>query len=440
MFNKVLVANRGEIAIRIIRACKELGLSTVAVYSVVDRLSPHVMLADESVCIGADTVKSSYRSSINILGAAVFKGADAIHPGIGFFAEDDCFATLCEACNIAFIGPDPFVLQTMGNKISAKQFVNSLNIPIVPGTLDTVSNVSEAEQIADDIGYPVVIKAISGGGGKGIRIVESPEEFSHIFAQCKNEAENAFGDKGLLIEKCLSAARHIEVQIMADKFGNIVHLGERECSVQSGKQKFVEETPCDFIPTSLKHKLYHDAVEIAREVGYVGVGTVEFLVIPDSQYFFIEMNTRLQVEHTITEMISGIDIVAEQIRIHRGEELSVKQGDVHLSGHSIECRISLSSKNTGKIIQLDMLPSGFGVRTECGVINGSAVTWYYDPLLLKVIVKAQNRANSINKMKAALNEVVINGVLTNLEVHKETLSDTGFLEGNYNIYDFDGKY
>ena len=440
MFSKVLVANRGECAVRIIRACKELGLSTVAIYSKVDSISPHVLLADECVCIGKDTPKSSYLNSINILSAAKLKGADAIHPGIGFFAEDDCFAKLCGECGITFIGADPSALEIMGDKMSAKQFVSKLNIPVVPGTLDTISNISDAERIAKEIGYPVIIKAVGGGGGKGIRVVRSPEEFTHMFTQCEKEAENAFRNKGLIIEMFLQAARHVEVQIMADRFGNVVHLGERECSVQSGKQKFIEEAPCDFIPVPVKHKLYRDAMEIARAVGYVGVGTVEFLVTPDEQYYFMEMNTRLQVEHTITEMISGIDIVIEQIRIHSGEGLSVKQDDVCLSGHSIECRICLSSKNKGKHINFDMLPGGFDVRMECGIMNGSTVTWYYDPLLLKVIVKARDRVDAIKKMKAALDEVIFIGIMTNLDAHKTTLNDACFLEGRYNINDFEHRF
>ena len=440
MLSKVLIANRGECAVRIIRACKELELSTVAVYSKVDCLSPHVLLADESVCIGKDTPKSSYLNSINILSAAKFKGADAIHPGIGFFAEDECFAKLCGQCGITFIGADPSALKIMGDKMSAKQFASRLKIPVVPGTLDTVSNINDAEQVAKEIGYPVIIKAVGGGGGKGIRVVNSPEEFTHMFVQCEKEAENAFGNKGLIIEMFIQAARHVEVQIIADRFGNIVHLGERECSVQSGKQKFIEEAPCDFIPISVKHKLYRDAMEIAKAVGYVGVGTVEFLVTSDEQYFFIEMNTRLQVEHAITEMISGIDIVKEQIRIHSGERLSVKQDDICLSGHSIECRICLSSKNTGKHINFDVLPGGFDVRMECGVVNGSAVTWYYDPLLLKIIVKARNRADAIKKMKTALDEVIFIGIMTNLDAHKATLNDICFLEGRYDINDFEHKF
>lgn len=440
MFSSILIANRGESAVRIIRACKEMGLRTIAVYSQVDRTSPHVKLADESVCIGADAAKNSYLNALNILSAAKIKGAEAIHPGIGFFAEDECFARLCLDAGLVFIGPSPQVIKTMGDKLSAKLLARKLHVPVLPGTQTRLFSVGEAKSIAAQIGYSIVIKAVGGGGGKGIRVVNNAEELDHLYYKCGLEAENAFGNKELLIEKYIPEARHVEVQILADRHGHVVHLGERECSVQSGKQKFVEETPCLFIPTQTKLSLYDHAIAMTKAVGYVGVGTVEFLVEPDGNYFFLEMNTRLQVEHSITEMISGVDIVAEQIRIHMGEPLSISQEDVMLLGHSIECRIGLTAANTGKQIRFDMLPSGFDVRTESGIMNDSPVTWFYDPLLLKVIVKAQNRNKAIQKMKVALDEVLIHGVKTNLDMHKETLCNARFVNGNYGINDFEGKY
>ena len=439
MFTNILIANRGESAVRIIRTCKEMGIHTIAVYSQIDRMSPHVALADESVCIGGDEVKNSYLNAINILSAAKIMGAEAIHPGIGFFAEDDCFAQLCIDSGIVYVGPSPHVIKTMGNKLAAKQFVRGLGIPVLPGTQSAVT-CGEAKCLAMQIGFPVIIKAVGGGGGKGMRMVTGAEVFDHIFHKCELEAENAFGNKELLLEKCVPNARHVEVQIIADSHGHVIHLGERECSVQSGKQKFIEETPCVFISEELRAILCNHAMDVAKAVGYVGVGTVEFLVEPNGDYYFIEMNTRLQVEHTISEMVSGIDIVSEQVRIHSGGTLSVTQDDVSLNGHSIECRICLSSANKGKQTQIDMLPGGFNVRIESGIMNGSSVTWFYDPLLLKVIVKAKDRLNAIQKMRVALDEVLISGIKTNLDAHKETLMGENFITGNICISDFEDRY
>ena len=440
MFHNILIANRGESAVRIIRACRELGIHTISVYSQLDRISPHVRLADESVCVGADESKNSYLNALNILSAARLKGAEAVHPGIGFFAEDDSFAQLCADSGIVYVGPSPRVIQTMGNKLSAKQYVKDLRVPVLPGTQSQITSVAEAERLASQMGYPVIIKAAGGGGGKGMRVAPTPEAFADMYLTCGLEAKNAFGNEELLIEKYVSRARHVEVQIMGDMFGNVVHLGDRECSVQSGKQKFIEEAPCGFIDQKLRRTLSNHALVIARAVGYVGVGTVEFLVEPNGDFYFLEMNTRLQVEHTITEMISGIDIVSEQIRIHAGEPLSVLQEDVTLHGHSIECRICLSAANTGKQIQFRMLPCGFDVRCESGVMNGSPVVWRYDPLLLKVIVKARDRPRAIQKMKIALDEVMMYGVKTNLAAHKETLQDEKYVSGDFGIIDFEDRF
>ncbi|MGM9971164.1 MAG: acetyl-CoA carboxylase biotin carboxylase subunit [Anaeroplasmataceae bacterium] len=437
MINKVLIANRGEIAVRIIRACKEMGIKTVAIFSTADKDALHVNLADESVCVGGPKAKDSYLNMSNILSAASSTKCDAIHPGFGFLSESSKFARLCIKCNLIWIGPNPDVIDKMGNKSEAKKTMIKAKVPIVPGSKGEVSSVSEGLKIASQIGYPVLIKASSGGGGKGMRVANSEAEFEDAFFTAKTEALNNFGDDGVYIEKFLNNPKHVEVQVVGDKFGNIIHLFERDCSIQRRKQKMIEEAPCFFLRQDVKERLYEDAIKASRAVKYDSVGTIEFVVDEDQNYYFIEMNTRIQVEHPITEMITNVDIVKTQIRIAAGQKLQYKQEDIHQNGYALECRINAEditrdfAPNPGKITFMN-LPGGKGVRIDTATYVGYTIPPFYDSMILKVITFAPTRFECIRKMRVALEELIIDGVKTNIDYQYVILHSPQFIQGNYN--------
>ncbi len=435
MFSKVLVANRGEIAVRVIRACREMGLQSVAVHSTADRNSRAVQMADEAICIGPPAAKESYLNIANVVSAAVVSGAGAIHPGYGFLSENSSFAEVCEQANIKFIGPPPSAIDTMGNKASARAKMREAGVPIMPGTPGPVETEKEALEAAQKIGFPVIIKASAGGGGKGMRVVLEEGELETQMTMAQNEAEAAFGNAEVYIEKFLIEPRHVEVQILADSHGNVIHLGERDCSVQTARhQKMLEEAPCAFIPQATRRKLGEAAVKGARAVGYESAGTMEFLVSATGEFFFMEMNTRIQVEHPVTEEITGIDLIQEQIRIAQGEKLSVSQKDVTFSGHSIEVRLTAEdpAKNfapsAGTISTFDP-PGGRGVRVDSHLFTGYAVPPYYDSLLAKIIVHAPTREAAIAKMERALRETRLEGVATTRDFQLKILANEYFRRG-----------
>ncbi|MDX9992978.1 MAG: acetyl-CoA carboxylase biotin carboxylase subunit [Anaerolineales bacterium] len=437
MFKKVLVANRGEIAVRIMRACRELGLETVAVYSEADRSALHVRLADEAYLLGPAPSRESYLRADKILEVAKKTGADAIHPGYGFLAEREDFAQACLDAGIAFIGPKPSSIAAMGDKMTARETVRKAGIPVVPGTED-VGNLRDEEllAVAPKIGFPLLIKATAGGGGKGMREVHSLEEMSELLISARREAESAFGDGNVYLEKLVAGARHIEIQILADKHGNVIHLGERDCSIQRRHQKLVEEAPSPFLDEELRQQIGAVAVKASQAVDYVNAGTIEFLVDKDRNFFFLEMNTRLQVEHPVTEMITGVDIVKEQIRIARGRPLTYKQEDIKISGAAIECRINAEDPyngfmpSTGKISH-SLLPTGPGIRVDTGVYPGFEITSFYDPLISKLIVWGETRAQAILRMRRALEEYRIVGVRTNIPFHQMLMDSHRFMGGQY---------
>ena len=436
MLKKVLIANRGEIAVRIIRACRELGISTVGVYSEVDKDSLHVKLADEAVCIGPASPAKSYLNVKNILEAACLTGADSIHPGFGFLSENSHFAKMCEEIGIKFIGPSYKMIELMGNKSKAKETMKNSGVPVVMGSDGVLESLEQTKKIAKEIGYPVILKASSGGGGKGIRIAYSEEELIKEYNIVKNEAKISFNDDSLYIEKFIENPRHIEIQIMADEHGNVVHLGERDCTVQRKNQKILEETPSSFIDDKLRKKMGKVAVNAIKEIGYTNLGTIEFLVDKNRDFYFMETNTRVQVEHPVTEMYTGIDIIKEQIKIASGEVLGFSQKDVKFSGHSMECRINAEnpSKNfrpcPGKITGLH-LPGGNNIRVDTGVYTDYIIPQNYDSMIAKVIVHGKNREESIAKMKSALREFVIEGIDTNIEFLDRILSNENFISNNY---------
>ncbi|MBM6837312.1 acetyl-CoA carboxylase biotin carboxylase subunit, partial [Clostridium saudiense] len=419
MIRKVLIANRGEIAVRVIRACKEMGIKTVAIYSEADKEAMHTQLADESICVGTAKSKDSYLNESNIISAAVITKCNAIHPGFGFLSEKAEFAAICEECNIKFIGPSSEVINIMGNKSKAREMMKKAGVPIVPGSEGLIRSFKEAKIEAKRIGYPVMIKASAGGGGKGIRIVKSEDELENSFLTAKSEAKINFGDDSVYMEKFIENPRHIEFQILADSFGNVVHLGERDCSIQRRNQKLLEEAPSSILSDELREKMGRAAVDAAKAVGYTNAGTIEFLVDKHKNFYFMEMNTRIQVEHPITEMVTSVDIVKEQLRIANGEELSITQEDINVKGHSIECRINAEnpSKNfapsPGKIEFLN-LPGGNGIRVDTAVYPGYTIPPVYDSMIAKVIVHGNNREEAINKMIRALDEFVIDGVECNI--------------------------
>lgn len=436
MFEKILVANRGEIALRIIRACREMGINTVAVCSQADKDALHSQLADETVCIGPDKSKDSYLNMERILSAAIATGADAIHPGFGFLSENSRFAALCDKCGITFIGPSAQSIENMGNKSIARNTMIEADVPVIPGTKEPVKSAEEGKKFADSIGYPVIIKAVLGGGGKGMRLVEKSEDFIEKFEMAKHEAKNSFGDDSMYIEKFLGNARHIEVQILADKYGNIVHLGERDCTIQRRHQKMIEESPSLVISDDMRKNMGKSAVKAAKAAKYYSAGTVEFLVDKDGKYYFMEMNTRIQVEHPVTEMVTGIDLIKEMINIAAEEKLSVKQSDIKLNGHAIEFRINAESPQNGfmprpgKITDLHF-PGGNGIRVDSALFAGYVIPPYYDAMVAKIIVHGKNREEAIDKMRSALGEVVITGegVQTNIDLLYDILCSKDFYIG-----------
>lgn len=437
-FQKVLIANRGEIAVRIIRACREIGISTVAVYSEADRDAMHVRLADEAYCIGPVSSKDSYLNLTNIISVATLTGCDAIHPGYGFLAENANFAELCESCGITFIGPSSRAIQQMGDKAIAKQTMIDADVPVIPGSVGIIDDVDEAIAICRDIGYPVVIKATAGGGGKGIRIAEDEESLVHQINAAQQEAQLAFGNAGIYIEKLLTGMKHVEIQIMADQHGNVVHLGERDCSIQRRRQKLVEEAPCPAITPEVRTLMGEAAVRAAKSVEYCGAGTLEFLLGPDGQFYFMEMNTRIQVEHPVTEMVTGIDLIQEMIHVAEGHPLSFTQEDVQIDGWAIECRINAenSEKNfmpSAGRIDVYMPPGGFGVRVDSAVYQGYTISPHYDSMIAKLIVWGKTRDDAIARMKRALQEFSIEGIHTTIPFHLRLMDHETFTAGDFDI-------
>lgn len=434
MFSKILIANRGEIAVRIIRACREMGIKTVAVYSEADRDALHTMMADEAICIGPAPSSQSYLNMERILAACVVMKADAIHPGFGFLSENTRFAQLCEKCNIAFIGPSWEIIHKMGNKSEARRTMMEAGVPVVPGTKEPVYQAEEGLLLAREMGFPVMIKASSGGGGKGMRISRSQEDFIENFQSAQLESVKGFSDDTMYIEKYIENPRHIEFQIMADKYGNVVHLGERDCSIQRRHQKVLEESPCEVISDELRRRMGETAVRAAKAVNYENAGTIEFLLDKDKQFYFMEMNTRIQVEHPVTEMVTGMDLIKEQIRVAAGEKLSVEQKDIQITGHAIECRINAENPDRnfmpcpGRVSSIH-LPGGNGVRVDTHVYADYQVPSNYDSMLLKLIVHGKNRQEAIAKMRSALGELIVEGIETNVDFQYEIVNHPAFLEG-----------
>ncbi|OBZ18940.1 acetyl-CoA carboxylase biotin carboxylase subunit [Bacillus sp. FJAT-27264] len=435
---KVLIANRGEIAVRIIRACRELGISTVAVYSEPDRDSLHVRLADEAYCIGPMLSKDSYLNFTNIMSVATLTECDAIHPGYGFLAENADFAEICESCNITFIGPSPEAITRMGDKAVAKDTMKQAGVPVIPGSDGLVGDVEEAITLGREIGYPIIVKATAGGGGKGIRIAEDEESLVKQITAAQQEAQKAFGNAGVYLEKFLTGMKHVEIQIIADKHGNVVHLGERDCSVQRRRQKLVEEAPCAVLTPETRAAMGDAAVRAALAVNYSGAGTLEFLLGPDGNFYFMEMNTRIQVEHPVTEMVTGVDLIKEMISVAEGNPLSFKQEDIVINGWSIECRINAEDpeKNfmpsPGKI-GFYLPPGGLGVRVDSGAYPGYTISPFYDSMIAKLIVWAPTRQEAIAKMKRALGEFAVEGIHTTIPFHQKLLEHPVFLDGNFDI-------
>ena len=438
MIEKVLIANRGEIAVRIIRACREMGIETVAVYSEADREALHTQLADESVCIGPAPSAQSYLSMESIISATLVSGADAIHPGFGFLSENSKFAELCEQCNITFIGPESKVIRKMGNKQEARNTMTAAGVPVIPGSTDPIYDVKTGAAAADKIGYPVIVKAALGGGGKGMRVAEKPEDFENSFNTAQKEAQMAFGDGTMYIEHFVQHPRHIEFQILADKHGNVIHLGERDCSVQRNHQKMIEESPSIALTEEMRRNMGDAAVKAAKAAGYTNAGTIEFLLEKSGNFYFMEMNTRIQVEHPVTEWVTGIDLIKEQIRIADGKTLGYAQEDVRITGHAIECRINAENpkKNfrpsPGTITDM-YLPGGKGVRIDAAIYSGYTVTPYYDSMLAKLIVHAGSRKEAIRKMRSALGEIIIEGIDTNVDYQYEILHHPDFESGDIDI-------
>ncbi|WP_039657899.1 acetyl-CoA carboxylase biotin carboxylase subunit [Clostridium tyrobutyricum] len=436
MFNKILIANRGEIAVRIIRACREMGIATVAVYSEADKDALHAQMADEAICIGPALPKDSYLNVQNIISATVLSGAQAIHPGFGFLSENSKFAKICKECNITFIGPDPECIDNMGNKSNARDIMIKAGIPIVPGSKGAIENEEDLLKTAAHIGYPVMIKASAGGGGRGIRIVYEEKDIIKNYENAKAEAEASFGDGTIYLEKFIEKPKHVEFQILGDNFGNMVYLGERDCSMQRRNQKVMEEAPSPIMTEELRKVMGETAVKAAKAVSYNNAGTIEFLLDKNKNYYFMEMNTRIQVEHPITEMVTGIDLVKEQIKIAAGEKLSISQQDINIHGHSIECRINAEdvSKNfmpcPGTIKEL-CIPGGFNVRVDSAVYSGYKIPPFYDSMIAKLIVYGSDRQEAIDRMRRALGEFVIGGVSTNIDFQFDLLNSEEFVKGTY---------
>ena len=433
-FAKILIANRGEIALRILHSCEELGIATVAVHSTIDRQALHVQLADESVCIGPPPSSKSYLNIPNIISAALTRNATAIHPGYGFLAENARFAEICADHQLIFIGPSPAAMRAMGDKSTAKTTMQKAGVPTIPGSLGLLETEEEAQLLAREIGYPVIIKATAGGGGRGMRLVREDSEFSRSFQAAKGEAEAAFGNPGVYLEKFIERPRHIEFQILADSHGNVLHLGERDCSIQRRHQKLLEESPSPVLTAELRQKMGQAAVKAAQSIGYVGAGTIEFLVDGQGNFYFMEMNTRIQVEHPVTEMVTGLDLIAEQIRIAQGEPLKLTQDDIILKGHAIECRINAEDPahnfrpHPGKISAY-LPPSGPGVRMDSHVYTDYEIPPYYDSLIGKLITWGPDRDTAIKRMRRALRECAITGIPTTIGFHQKVLENSAFLAG-----------
>lgn len=438
MIQKLLIANRGEIAVRIIRSAKELGIKTVAVFSEVDREALHVQMADEAHCIGPATAKDSYLNTINLISVAVLTQCDAIHPGYGFLAENADFAELCKECGIKFIGPSAETIRKMGAKDVARETMISAGVPITLGSNGTIKNIDEAVKVANNIGYPVIIKATAGGGGKGIRIAQNEQELLEGIRITQQEAEAAFGDPNVYLEKFITDFRHIEVQILGDNYGNVIHLGERDCTIQRRLQKLVEETPSPGINNEMREKLADISIKAARAVEYSGAGTIEFIYdLQEQKFYFMEMNTRIQVEHPVTEMVTSVDIVKEQIRIASGEKLRYRQEDISFTGWAIECRINAENPNKNFMpspgtIKTYLPPGGGGVRVDSAVYTGYTISPYYDSMVAKVITVGENRQEAVDRMKRALNEFLITGVETTIPFHLNLLNHETFVSGNFN--------
>ena len=442
MIKKVLIANRGEIAVRIIRACREMGIETVAVYSEADKEALHTQLADEAICIGPAPSSESYLNMEQIISATIVSGADAIHPGFGFLSENTKFAELCEKCNIIFIGPDSKVISRLGNKSEARNTMANAGVPIIPGSREAIYDAAKGKEVVREIGYPVIVKAALGGGGKGMRVAENEAGFDMAFRTAQKETKAAFGDDTMYIEHFVQHPKHIEFQIMADKYGNVVHLGERDCSVQRNHQKMIEESPCAVISDELRRRMGEAAVKAAKAAHYENAGTIEFLLEKSGNFYFMEMNTRIQVEHGVTEMVTGTDLIIEQIRVAMGEELSFKQEDIRIKGHAIECRINaeIPEKNfmpSPGVVQHMHLPAGNGVRVDTALYTGYKIPSEYDSMIAKVIVHAPDREAALQKMRSALDEMVVMGVETNLDFQYQIMknqvfcdgkADTGFIE------------
>lgn len=435
MFDKVLIANRGEIAVRIIRACREMGICTVAVYSEADKDALHTQLADEAICIGKAFSSDSYLNMERILSATIASKAQAIHPGFGFLSENSRFVEMCEKCQVAFIGPSAEVISRMGDKSEAKNTMRKAGIPVIPGTKDPIYTLEQAKEAVKEIGFPVMIKASAGGGGKGMRVARNAEEFQILFETAQQEAVCAFSDDTMYLERFVKNPRHVEVQILADKYGQVIHLGERDCSIQRRHQKMIEESPCSVISHELRDKMGEMAVRAAKAAGYENAGTIEFLLDETGNFYFMEMNTRIQVEHPVTELVSGVDLIKEQIRIAAGETLGIRQEDIRLCGHAIECRINAEDPlrhfmpSPGKIKGLH-LPGGNGVRVDTAVYNEYTIPPNYDSMIAKIIVHDKDRHSAICKMLCALGEVAIEGVKTNVDFLYELLKHPDFQEGS----------
>lgn len=437
-FQKLLIANRGEIAVRIIRACREMGISTVAVYSEADRDSLHVKLADEAYCIGPTLSRDSYLNLTNLMSVATLTECDAIHPGYGFLAENADFAEICASCNITFVGPSPEAITKMGDKAVAKQTMQDAKVPVIPGSDGLIQDMDEAVMIARQIGYPVIIKATAGGGGKGIRIAENEESLVKQIETAQQEAQKAFGNAGVYLEKYLTGMKHVEIQIIADKHGNAVYLGERDCSIQRRRQKLIEEAPCPVLSAEKRKEMGEAAVRAALAVDYSGAGTLEFLLGQDGQFYFMEMNTRIQVEHPVTEMVTGIDLIQEMISVAEGNPLSFSQNEVVLDGWSIECRINAEDPfrnfmpSPGKI-DFYLAPGGPGVRVDSSAYPGYTISPYYDSMIAKLIVWGKTREEAITRMKRALAEFAIEGIHTTIPFHQKLLEHPAFLSGDFDI-------
>ncbi len=438
MFSKILIANRGESALRIIRACRELGIRTVAVYSTADKTALHAQIADEAVCIGSADTKNSYINSKAIIAACEVTGSKAIHPGFGFLSENSGFVRLCDKCRIKWIGPTAKAIDAMGDKANAKKTMKAAGVPVIPGSDGILTSMDQAKKIASEIGYPVMVKASAGGGGRGIRNIADESELEEMILEAKQEARQFFGNDDVYLEKLIVNPKHIEIQLLADEYGNVVYLGERDCSCQRRNQKLLEESPAVIMTDELRKKMGEAAVKAAKACGYTNAGTVEFLVDKDKNFYFMEMNTRIQVEHPVTEMVTGIDLIKEQIKIAAGEKLDFTQEDVHIDGHSIECRINAEDPAKGfrpcpgKIKSIHV-PGGFGVRIDTAVYQGYEIPPYYDSMIAKVIVKGKDRNEAIQKMKVALSEFLIEGIITNVDYQLNLLKDSDFESGNFDI-------